>query len=116
MFMTRDHDEIEGSYIAMFPGVLEIDLARFPKVSSLEAVLEGAGFTAVGHSRESNPGFTMTQEEVLAKVDGRFISTLTLMDDQEFDEAREVFARRLAERYGEDPVSTATFTFVHGDV
>jgi SAM-dependent methyltransferase len=115
LFMTRDHDEIEGSYIAMFPGVLEIDLARFPRVSRLEAVLETAGFTTVGHCREANPGFTMTREEVMAKVDGRFISTLSLMSDGEFSEAREVFARRLAERYGDDPVSTATFTFVHGD-
>ena len=116
MFMTRDHDEIEDSYIAMFPGVLEIDLARFPRVSALEAVLQEAGFVSVGHSREANPGFTMTQEEVMAKVDGRFISTLSLMDDGEFEEAREVFARRLADRYGSDPVSTATFTFVHADV
>jgi len=116
MFMTRDHDEIEGSYIAMFPGVLEIDLVRFPRVSRLETVLEEAGFETVGHTREANPGVNMTQEEVLAKVDARFISTLSLMDDQEFTEAREVFVRRLAERYGDGPVSTATFTFVHADV
>jgi SAM-dependent methyltransferase len=116
MFMTRDHDEIEASYIAMFPGVLEIDLARFPKVSHLEGVLEEAGFTGVGHFREGNPGFTMTRDEVLAKVDGRFISTLALMSDEEFAAAREVFARRLEERYGDGPISTATFTFVFGNV
>lgn len=116
MVMTRDHDEIEASYIAMFPGVLEIDLARFPKVSRLEGVLEEAGFTGVGHSREVNPGFTMTPAEVLAKVDGRFISTLTLMSDEEFATAREVFVRRLEERYGDGPIPTASFTFVQGDV
>jgi ubiquinone/menaquinone biosynthesis C-methylase UbiE len=115
MFMTRDHDEIEASYIAMFPGVLEIDLARFPKVAHLESVLEESGFSAVGHTREANPGFTMTREDVLAKVDGRFISTLTLMSDQEFCDARAVFSRRLEDRYGDEPISTATFTFVHGD-
>ncbi len=115
LFMTRDHDEIEGSYIALFPGVLEIDLARFPEVSILEGVLEDVGFANVGHAREANPGFSMTPGEVMAKVDGRFISTLTLMSDAEFAEAREVFARRLEDRYGEGPISTATFTFVHAD-
>jgi SAM-dependent methyltransferase len=116
LFMTRDHDEIEGSYIAMFPGVLEIDLARFPKVDRLEAVLAAAGFTNVGHDREVNPGFHMTREQVMDKVDGRFISTLTLMSDEEFLEAREVFSARLEERFGDGPIPTASFTFVHGDV
>jgi ubiquinone/menaquinone biosynthesis C-methylase UbiE len=116
MFMTRDHDEIEASYIAMFPGVLEIDLARFPQVRALTSVLERAGFVDVGDEREANPGFTMTRQEVLAKVDGRFISTLSLMSDIEFSRARKVFSRRLEERYGDEPISTATFTFVHADV
>jgi SAM-dependent methyltransferase len=115
LFMTRDHDEIEGSYIAMFPGVLEIDLARFPRVDRLEGVLEEAGLVNVGHALEVNPGFTMTREEVMAKVDGRFISTLALMSDREFREAREVFLRRMEERFGDGPIPTATFTFVHGD-
>jgi SAM-dependent methyltransferase len=116
MFMTRDHDEIKGSYIAMFPGVLEIDLARFPGVSRLEAVLEDAGLVEVGHAREENPGFTMTRDQVMARVDGRFISTLSLMPDGEFLEAREVFSRRLEERFGDGPIPTATFTFVRGNV
>jgi len=116
LFMTRDHDEIEASYIAMFPGVLEIDLARFPKVERLEAVLAATGFTNVGHDREVNPGFSMTREQVMDKVDGRFISTLTLMSDEEFEEAREIFNARLEERYGDGPIPTASFTFVHGDV
>jgi SAM-dependent methyltransferase len=116
LFMTRDHDEIEASYIAMFPGVLEIDLARFPRVDRLEAVLGDAGFTGVGHDREVNPGFSMDREQVMDKVDGRFISTLTLMSDEEFREAREVFSSRLEERFGDGPIPTVSFTFVHADV
>jgi hypothetical protein len=96
--------------------VLEIDLARFPRVPVLEAALEGTGFVGVGHAREENPGFTMTREQVMDKVEGRFISTLALMSDEEFREARAVFARRLDERFGDDPVPTASFTFVHADV
>jgi hypothetical protein len=57
----------------------------------------------------------MTREEVMARVDGRFISTLSLMSDEEFAAARSVFERRLEERYGDEPVPTATFTFVRGD-
>lgn len=116
MFQTRDHDEIEGSYIAMFPGVLEIDLARFPRVSDLEAHLEAAGFQGVCHHREENPAFTLTTQDVMDRVDARFISTLSLMSDQEFAEGREVFRERMERRYGDGPVPTASFTFVIGDV
>jgi hypothetical protein len=100
----------------MFPGVLEIDLARFPRATVLEGALERAGLVNVGHAREENPGFSMTKEQVMDKVDGRFISTLTLMSDAEFAEAREVFVRRLDHRFGDEPIPTASFTFVHAEV
>jgi ubiquinone/menaquinone biosynthesis C-methylase UbiE len=116
LLQTRDHDEIEASYIAMFPGVLEIDLARFPPVAELEGYLRAAGFEGVGHAREENPGFTLTIPDIMGKVDERFISTLSLMSDEEFSEGREVFHQRLVERYGKGPVPTATFSFVWGDV
>jgi len=112
LVMTRDHDEIEGSYIALFPGVLEIDLARFPRVDRLEGDLRAAGLVNVGHAREENPGYSMSIEEVMARVDGKFISTLSLMAEEQFVRSREVFRERLAARYGEGPVPTASFTFV----
>ncbi len=115
VIMTRDHDEIEGSYIADFPGVLEIDLARFPRVDDLEADLRAAGLVNVGHAREENPSYEMSIEEVMARVDGRFISTLSLMSDAEFRRGREVFERRLRDRYGDGPVRTASFTFVRAE-
>ncbi len=115
IFMTRDHDEIEDSYIALFPGVLEIDLARFPMVTELEALLTGAGFVSVGHAREENPRVTLTEEQVLAKADRKFISTLSLMSDEEFEAGREVFRERLHQRFKGGPIRTASFTFVWGD-
>ncbi len=115
LVQTRSHEEIEGSYIALFPGVLEIDLARFPPIPVLERHLEEAGFEDVGHERAENPDCTLTPEQILEKVDGRFISTLSLMSEQEFAEGREVFRRRLLARYDDGPVPTASFTFVWGD-
>lgn len=112
LVMTRDHDEIEGSYIALFPGVLEIDLARFPRVDRLEEALRAGGLVNVAHAREENPGYSMTQGEVMARVDGKFISTLSLMAEEEFVRSREVFRERLVARYGKGPVPTASFTFV----
>ena len=116
LVQTRSHEEIEGSYIALFPRVLDIDLARFPPIPVLEGHLEGAGFEGIGHSREENPDCVLTCEQIMRRVDGRFISTLSLMSDEEFAEGREVFSQRLRERYGEGPVPTASFTFVWADV
>jgi SAM-dependent methyltransferase len=116
LFQTRSHDEIRGSYIGMFPGVLEIVLARFPPIEELEARMRAAGFEGVAHQLEENPGCTLSIEEIIKKVDGRFISTLSLMSDEEFEEGREVFIQRLRERFGDGLVPTASFTFVWGDV
>jgi ubiquinone/menaquinone biosynthesis C-methylase UbiE len=116
LVQTRSHEEIEGSYIALFPGVLEIDLARFPPVPVLERHLEDAGFEGVAHAREENPDCVLTVEQIMEKVDGRFISTLSLMSDEEFAEGREAFRQRLLGRYGGGPVPTASFTFVRADV
>jgi hypothetical protein len=74
-----------------------------------------AGFEEVDHVREENPDYVLTPEEIMEKVDSRFISTLSLMSDGEFAHGREVFRHRLHERYGDGPVPTASFTFVRAD-
>ena len=68
-----------------FPAIERIDAARFPPPEVLAGELEAAGFAPVCTvpvvQRE-----TVTRERALEKVRGRYISTLSLLDEREYAE------------------------------
>jgi ubiquinone/menaquinone biosynthesis C-methylase UbiE len=67
----------------LFPSLEALDRARFPTAGELGTELRAAGFDAVRliplHQRAS-----IGREAALEKVRGRFISTLRLLDENEF--------------------------------
>lgn len=81
-----------------FPGIQEIDLARFPSEEQLRGELAGAGFGSVRFERLSQHA-SLPRETALERIRGRHISTFDLLDE---DEIREGTAR--AERELPDPV------------
>lgn len=81
-----------------FPGIQEIDLARFPSEEQLRGELAGAGFGSVRFERLSQHA-SLPRETALERIRGRHISTFDLLDE---DEIREGTAR--AERDLPDPV------------
>jgi SAM-dependent methyltransferase len=81
-----------------FPGIQEIDLARFPSDEQLRGELAGAGFGSVRLERLSQHA-SLPRETALERIRGRHISTFDLLDE---DEIREGTAR--AERELPDPV------------
>ena len=82
---TFDHAQFEDYYLnPFFPSLAAIDRARFPRREQLEAELRAAGFeprTVPLHQRT-----VRSREWVLERIRGRFISTLQLLDDDEFAE------------------------------
>jgi SAM-dependent methyltransferase len=81
-----------------FPGIQEIDLARFPSEEQLRGELAGAGFGSMRFERLSQHA-SLPRETALERIRGRHISTFDLLDE---DEIREGTAR--AERELPDPV------------
>ena len=81
-----------------FPGIQEIDLARFPSEEQLRGELAGACFGSVRFERLSQHA-SLPRETALERIRGRHISTFDLLDE---DEIREGTAR--AERELPDPV------------
>ena len=65
------------------PEVVEIDRARFPDPETLRAELGDAGFTEVG-VRRIRQQTTLSREEALARLRGRYISTLHLVDEDAY--------------------------------
>jgi ubiquinone/menaquinone biosynthesis C-methylase UbiE len=67
-----------------FPSLAEIDRARFPTEERLEAELAEAGFSARTipmHQRTAR-----SRDWILERIRGRFISTLLLLDEEEYVE------------------------------
>jgi ubiquinone/menaquinone biosynthesis C-methylase UbiE len=80
---TFDHAQFDGHYLnPYFPSLAEIDRARFPTRAALEEELRAAGFeprVVPLHQRA-----VRSRDWVLERIRGRFISTLQLLDEEEF--------------------------------
>jgi SAM-dependent methyltransferase len=80
-----------------FPSIREIDRARFPEPQVLTAELREAGFEAVMAHRLSQRRST-TREEALERIGGRFISSLHLLSEEEFQSGLAAAERGLPAR------------------
>ncbi len=80
---TFHPDHFETVWIArLIPRVAEIDRERFPDPETLTAALGSAGF-AEPETRRLTLTKTLTRDEALARLRGRFISTLHLLTEDE---------------------------------
>ncbi|HEV8450000.1 MAG TPA: methyltransferase domain-containing protein [Gaiellales bacterium] len=66
-----------------FPTLAGIDRARFPDPAALSAAIGAAGFHDVAE-RALHQQVTLAPEAVLERVRGRYISTLHLLDEQDY--------------------------------
>jgi SAM-dependent methyltransferase len=81
---TFDPSHFETYWLnELFPSLEAIDRARFPASDQLTAELEAAGFSGVRvtavHQRRR-----LGRDQALENVRGQFISTLRMLDDEEF--------------------------------
>jgi ubiquinone/menaquinone biosynthesis C-methylase UbiE len=103
---TFDPDGFARGYLAgLFPSLLEIDLARFPSGETLVRELGTAGFADV-RLVPLVQQVEQTRAQVLRKLEGRFVSTLHLLDEDEFAAGLE-----RAERTLPDPVRSERRVF-----
>jgi ubiquinone/menaquinone biosynthesis C-methylase UbiE len=114
VIMTRSHDQIRDSLISLFPEIVEIDTARMPDIIKLETDLKAAGFSTVNIDELPNYTLYRDREAFIEKVENKFISTLTMFDELEFQAHMKTFKKRLDDRFGSskklyDPMG---FTFV----
>ena len=93
---TFDHAQFDDHYLSpYFSSLADIDRARFPTKEELEAELRAAGFeprTIPVHQRT-----TVSRDWLLERIRGKFISTLLLLDEDEFAEGLARAERELPE-------------------
>jgi SAM-dependent methyltransferase len=80
----------------LFPSLERTDRGRYPQPAALVAELDAAGFATrlIPLSQRGE----LAKEEALARIRGRFISTLRLLDEAEFEEGLDRAERELPER------------------
>ena len=101
VIITESHARIRRSLWRYFPGLLDIDLQRFPDMATLTLELRAAGFDTARKSVKKTFG-DVTTKEYLARVEGKMISTFSLMTEGEFRHGFEIFSKKLTQLY---PVS-----------
>jgi SAM-dependent methyltransferase len=114
IILTRTPDQIKDSLITLFPGVYEIDSKRMPGKAELESGLSDAGFSSVEFNEIPNYSMYRSRERFLNRVESKYISTLTLFDDDIFRSNLATFKKRLEERFGnaEELYDPMEFTLV----
>ena len=81
---TFAHEHFEGFFLnPYFPSIVGIDTARFPDPGILAAEVAAAGFGETAVERISQP-IRAEAAKVVARVRGRYISTLHLLDPAEY--------------------------------
>jgi SAM-dependent methyltransferase len=81
----------------LFPSIEAIDRERFPDGATLTRELEGAGFGAVRITRLAQDA-AVSREDALERIRGRYVSTLLLLDDAEYERGLACAERALPER------------------
>ncbi len=97
-----------------FPKLIEIDRQRFPTIAWLKEHLIAAGFREVFYREVQEPGRQILTDEWLERVKNRFISTLTLLSDEEFAQGLKVFEENLKREKGEKMRWASRYTFIVG--
>ena len=93
---TFDREQFDGGYLApYFPSLVEIDRARFPASDELRAELDAAGFDSRWLRRTQTASYR--REGTIERVRNRFISTLQLLPELEFEEGLRRLERELPE-------------------
>jgi SAM-dependent methyltransferase len=79
-----------------FPSLAGLDRARFPTAEELTAELEAAGLVAVGSSSVGQSA-TASRRDALERIRGRYISTLRLLEAEEYEDGLARAERELPE-------------------
>lgn len=115
LIWTVSHRQIRESPLnEFFPSLARLDLERFPPIPAIAAMMKAAGFGAIRtepvvfHER-------LPTGRYIEKVRNKYISTLSLLDEEEFTAGLARLERSLLERHGQEMVRRQQFTIVLGE-
>jgi SAM-dependent methyltransferase len=114
VIMTNSHSRMKKQILHYFPGLVAIDLKRFPTIPQFKNMMIKAGFKNVHHHIVRHDEGYLSTEEYLDRVRKKHISTLTLLSEEEFNRGIKIFEKKVREKYGERMRRVMAFDFVIG--
>jgi len=114
VIMTNSHSRIKKHVLRDFPGVLAIDLKRFPSIPWLKKIMTTVGFRDVHHHILRHDRGYISTSEYLERVRNKYVSTLTLLSEEEFQRGLRIFEKRVKRKYGDQIKQIDRFVFVVG--
>jgi len=114
VILPTSHSRIKKHVLRDFPGVVAIDLKRFPSVPSVKKTMIKIGFRDVHYHIVQQDEECMSTNEYLEKVKNKYISTLTLLSEEAFQRGFKIFQRRVRRKYGAQIRRASGFDFIVG--
>jgi len=111
VILTHSHSQIKRNALNDFPGVVAIDLKRFPSVPSIKRSMAKASFKSV-HYHVFHRSESTSTYRYLERVRSKYVSTLTLFNEEEFQRRFRVFQERVQRKYGNHLKRIIGFVFV----
>lgn len=112
VIVTASHGRIRRHMMRHFPGMVSLDLKRFLPIPELKWHMQDAGFTDIHSHRTKNAPQVQTVEEIIDRFRKRYISTLVLLSQEDFEKGLVIFERRLRKLYGNEVENIIDLTFV----
>ena len=114
VIMTFSHSGIKKHITRDFPRVVAIDLKRIPSVTFLKKTMTKIGFRDVHyHVVQLDEGYISTNE-YLRRVRNKYMSTLTLLSEEDFQRGFKIFKERVEKKYGNRIRKISRFVFIDG--
>ncbi|MEW5937324.1 MAG: class I SAM-dependent methyltransferase [Candidatus Thermoplasmatota archaeon] len=114
LIVTVGHGRIRRHIGRFFPGFVEMDIARFPEIPRVKTAMRCAGFEGVRHQRVMDRRGTISMNDAVERFRRKYVSTLSLVPDQEFEQRMAIFEQRLRRRYAAAVPADVELTFVWG--
>ena len=99
VIMTTSYGHIRSSPLYLFPGLAAIDLDRFPTLPELKVLLNKGGFKDVHYHLDRYRNRSISIDDYLSLIRSKYVSTLTMLSDDEFESGYKIFEKRLRKKY-----------------
>jgi ubiquinone/menaquinone biosynthesis C-methylase UbiE len=114
VIMTYSQTRLRKHTIHHFPGIVAIDLKRIPPIPLLKRIMTETGFKGVTyHVAKHDEGYVPI-DAYLERVRNKYISTLTLLSEDNFQRGFKIFEKRIRRKYLDRIRRISWFVFVVG--
>ena len=110
--MTISHQHVRKGILNLFPSVTSIDLKRIPSIPSITKMMKTIGYRNVHYHPYRHDEEDIPTEQFLERVKNKYISTLTLPTEEQFQKGYKIFEQRICRKFGKTLKRTARFVYI----